>query len=149
MLWSKGVKEFIEAAKIVNRSYSNINFLIAGRVDDKNPDGIKKSYLDDINKLDYINWIGHTDDVKNLLNISNIVCLPTFYGEGVPKILIEACASKRAVICSNIPGCMEIIEHNFNGLVIPPKNSNQLAKAMMKLINAPELKRSFHLMDMN
>ena len=75
-----------------------------------------------------------------LFSLSNIVCLPTFYGEGIPKVIIEACASRRAVISSNIAGCKEIIEDNFNGILIEPKNSNQLAAAIVKLLASPNLR---------
>ena len=145
MLWSKGIKEFVEAAEIVNRSYPLVNFIIAGRIDNKNPDGVNENYLKNLGYKGYIKWIGHTEDMKKLFTLSNIVCLPTFYGEGIPKVIIEACASRRAVITSNIAGCKEIVEDGFNGILIEPKNSKQLATAIVTLITSTDLRHKYGL----
>ena len=143
MLWSKGVKEFVEAAEIVNKSYPLVSFTIAGRIDDKNPDRVDEVFLKNLSSKNYIKWVGHEDDMKKLFSLCNIVCLPTFYGEGIPKVLIEACASRRAVISSNISGCREIIEDGLNGILVEPKNSNKLASAIIKLLTSDDLRHKY------
>ena len=143
MLWSKGIKEFVEAAEIVNKSYPLVSFTIAGRIDNKNPDGVDETFLKNLSSKGYIKWIGQEDDMKKLFTLSNIVCLPTFYGEGIPKVIIEACASRRAVISSNISGCKEIIEDGLNGILIEPKNSKQLASEIMKLLVSHDLRHKY------
>lgn len=140
MLWSKGIKEFVDASLIINKKFPNAKFKLIGRIDEKNSDGVDISYLQNLSQYKHIKWYGHTDNMLKVFSESNIVCLPTFYGEGIPKVLIEASACQRAVICSNIPGCTEIIQDGINGLIIEPKNSLLLAEAIEKLISSPSLR---------
>jgi glycosyltransferase involved in cell wall biosynthesis len=70
-----------------------------------------------------------------------MVCLPTTYGEGVPKVLIEAAACGRAIIATDVPGCREIVLNGQNGILIPPKNPRVLAGAIQKLIEDPALRQ--------
>jgi len=71
---------------------------------------------------------------------SNIVVLPTTYGEGVPKVLIEAASCSRVIVATDVPGCREIVRHNENGLLVPPRDSRALASALKTLIENPELR---------
>ena len=71
---------------------------------------------------------------------SNIMCLPTYYGEGLPKVLIEAAASGRASITTDIPGCRDVVRHEVNGLLIPPRDVPALVKSILFLIDDPRLR---------
>jgi glycosyltransferase involved in cell wall biosynthesis len=72
---------------------------------------------------------------------SHIICLPTFYGEGVPKVLIEAAACGRPLVTTDTPGCREIVRHGENGFLAPVKDSIALADAIQRLIEDPELRK--------
>ena len=74
-----------------------------------------------------------------MLSMANIVCLPTFYGEGLPKSLLEAAASARAIVATDVPGCREIVRHGENGWLVPPRNASELASALREAITQPEL----------
>jgi glycosyltransferase involved in cell wall biosynthesis len=69
-----------------------------------------------------------------------VVCLPSHGGEGVPKALIEAAASERAIVASDVPGCRDIVRHGTNGILVPPKNPAALADAIARLLNNPGLR---------
>jgi len=72
---------------------------------------------------------------------SHIVCLPTTYGEGIPKVLIEAAASGKPIIATDIPGCREIVHPDQNGILIPPHKPEALAQAIQKLLEDPALRQ--------
>ena len=70
-----------------------------------------------------------------VLRKSTIVCLPSSYGEGVPKSLIEAAACGRPIVAYNVVGCREIVRDGKNGLLVPPNNINLLEKALDTLLD--------------
>ena len=88
-----------------------------------------------------IEWWGHQSDMVTVLNKSTMVVLPTFYGEGLPKVLLEAAACSKPIISTNVPGCKEIVRHEVNGLLIPPKDEVALAEAIRRLLDNPEFSR--------
>ena len=85
-------------------------------------------------------WWGYREDMPEVLTEAHIVALPTTYGEGIPKILIEAASCGRAIVATDVPGCREIVRHNENGLLVPPNDSKSLTDALKILIKDPELK---------
>ena len=70
----------------------------------------------------------------------HIVCLPSYYGEGVPRALIEAAACGRPIVTTDVPGCREVVEHGDNGLLVPPRAPTVLAEALRTLALDPELR---------
>ena len=81
-----------------------------------------------------IEYWGESNDMPKIFKISSIVVLPS-YREGMPKSLLEAAACGRAVVTTNVPGCKETVIDKYNGLIVPPKNSNELYLAMKKMIS--------------
>lgn len=142
LLKEKGVYEYIEAAKLVRECYPDINFLLVGTPDLENPNTVKQTEIEQWVNEGIINYLGHRSDIPNVFSNSNIVCLPSFYGEGVPKVLIEAAACGRAIITTDNPGCRDAIIEGQTGLSVPVKNAEALATALIKLIDDPELRIS-------
>jgi glycosyltransferase involved in cell wall biosynthesis len=68
---------------------------------------------------------------------SHLVCLPSSYGEGIPKVLIEAAACGRAIVTTDTPGCREIARHGENGLCVPPDQTDALYRAIKQLVEDP------------
>lgn len=139
MLWDKGVGEFVEAAKSTKRNLPTVKFLLVGSPDYGNPNTVPKKFLEDQNANGCIEWIEHVDDVKPFIVKSDVVVLPS-YREGLPKVLLEAASCGRAIVATDVPGCREIVEHGINGLLVPPKDANSLAEAMLKLAKDPGLR---------
>lgn len=141
MIWEKGVKEFVEASKILYNKYEDlIEFRIYGRIDPGNPSSISENYLNNIEIKNYIKWYGFEDDMFFVFENSDIITLPSYYREGCPMVLMEACAMGIPVITTNSIGCRECVDDGVNGFMIPVKSSVELAKAIEKLILSKDLR---------
>ncbi|EKO3846188.1 glycosyltransferase family 4 protein [Vibrio harveyi] len=134
LLKEKGVYEFVEAAKSIKNEYLNVEFWLIGSVDPDNPNSIPQSEIDDWVKQGAIKAFGHRDDIPDLFAQSHIVTMPSFYGEGVPKVLIEAAACGRPIITTDNPGCRDAVIDNKTGLLVPIKNSNALVEGLKALL---------------
>jgi glycosyltransferase involved in cell wall biosynthesis len=140
MLWSKGIGEFVEAASLLHREGVAARFALVGGTDPSNPSAIPEAQLQAWNETGPVEWWGFRSDMPNVLARSHIVCLPTTYGEGVPKVLIEAAASGRPVVTTDAPGCREIIVDRENGFLVGPRDPAAVAAALRRLIEDPGLR---------
>ena len=142
MLWDKGIKEFVEAARQLKDRRIDARFVLVGDTDPHNPSAISKEQLTVWQSVGVIEWWGHREDMPAIFSKSHIICLPSFYGEGVPKVLIEAASCGRAIIATDVPGCNDIVKQNVNGLLIPPRNVDALVDSIRLLIDNAQLRRS-------
>jgi len=142
LLKEKGLETFVEAAKIL-KARVKVRMYVAGELDFENPSSISKYQIDSWVEHGLVEWGGHIEDMPKLLSQSSIICLPTYYPEGIPKVLIEAASSGRAIITTDMPGCNEIVQNNDNGILISIKSSDQLARAIIKLIDDVPLRIKF------
>ena len=140
LLRDKGVYEFVEAAKIIIEQSHHARFILVGDIDEGNPASLTKNELQDWVQKGVIEWWGWRDDVIDVYHCANIVCLPS-YREGISRTLIEAGACGKPLITTNVPGCKQVVIDGENGFVVPQKNAEELAKALVKLIINPELRR--------
>lgn len=138
MLWDKGVGEFVEAAEILNNRKINTKLVLIGDIDAENPNSISKEQLYAWNKSGIIEWWGYQSDMPDIYRKACLVCLPS-YREGLPKSLIEAAASGRAIVATDVVGCREVVIHDVNGLLVPPHDSNALAEAIYTLLTNEDL----------
>jgi glycosyltransferase involved in cell wall biosynthesis len=133
MLRSKGIEVAVDAARLLRERASSARVVLAGIPDPENPESVAEATLRRWNDEGVVEWLGRVDDVAALWRGSHVAILPTSYHEGLPKALLEAAASARAVIASDIPGCREIVEHESNGLLIRPGDAGALASAIERL----------------
>lgn len=138
LLKEKGVYEFVEAAKILKAH--NVEFILVGSPDPENPNTITKSEVDSWHDEGIIKAYGQRDDIPKIFSESHIVTLPSFYGEGVPKVLIEAAACGRPIITTDNPGCRDAVIPNETGIIVPTQNAPALAEAILKLASDPVLR---------
>lgn len=141
ILYSKGYLQYVEAAKTIKQNHPDIEFLLAGSLDEGHPDSVPRSVLDLDAKKGYINYIGTVDNVRDFLNDIDVFVLPSFYNEGMNRSLMEAIAMGKLVISTDHKGCREMIHDGKNGFLIPPKDSIALEKAILKVIDMSPLKR--------
>ncbi|HED15552.1 MAG TPA: glycosyltransferase family 1 protein [Gammaproteobacteria bacterium] len=134
MLYDKGVSQFVDAARLINSDKMVARFALIGDSDSGNPNSVPVPVLTSWHTEGYIEWWGHRDNMPEVIRMSNIVCLPTYYGEGVPKVLIEAAASGRPIVATDIAGCREIVQNGENGILVMEKSVPDLVKAIRKLI---------------
>jgi glycosyltransferase involved in cell wall biosynthesis len=145
MLWDKGVAEFVEAARILTAEGVQARFILVGDRDPSNPDAVPAAQLETWREEGPVEWWGWQDDMPSVFARSHVVCLPSFYGEGVPKTLLEASACQRAVVTTDMPGCREAVQHGQNGLLVPARDAPALADAVRQLLQEPALRRSMGL----
>lgn len=140
MLKDKGVESLVEAVRAINITSENVHLHIVGDIDRGNPSTIDTQTLQDWDTECFITWHGWLEDTRKVYQICNLIVVPTYYGEGVPTVLLEAGASGRAVIATDISGCREVITHGQNGLLVEPKNKQALMSAINKLISDDRLR---------
>ncbi len=90
-----------------------------------------------------VEYWGWRDDMPGVYAQAQIVCLPTYYGEGLPKSLLEAAASGCGIVATDIPGCREIVQHGVTGWLVPPAGSRALASALQQAIEQPDLREQY------
>lgn len=141
LLWDKGVGEFVEASKILKSEKIVARFVLVGEGDRDNPSAVPARQLEEWHVSGFIEWWGRREDMPDVFAQSHIVALPTTYGEGIPKVLLEAASCGLPIVTTDWPGCREIVRHNENGLLIPPKNPQALADALKTLIQSPDMRQ--------
>lgn len=140
LIKEKGLYEYFEAAKNLKQKYPDVEFALLGLQAD-NPSSIPLSVIDTMHQQKIISYWGGTDNMSSMLNNVDVMVLPSYYREGIPKILIEALAKGLPVITTDNIGCRETVEHGKNGFLIEVKNATVLETAMEKMIlmNSEEL----------
>ena len=140
LLVDKGIREFVEASKIIYNKKIQADFWIVGDLDEGNPSSVTNEEKVSWKELPNVSVIGFQTDISDLYTKSNIACLPS-YREGLPKSLIEAAACGRAVVTSDVPGCRHAIEANKTGLLVPINDPFALADAIEYLIKNPDVRK--------
>lgn len=139
LMRDKGVIEYAEAARRLKAEFPEARFCLLGRLDDKNPTGIGEGELSSWVEEGTIEYFAETRDVRPLLASSSVFVLPSYYREGLPRTLLEAMATGRALITTDLPGCRETVRPGRNGLLVPPQNVSALTEAMRKFLADPAL----------
>ncbi len=135
LIEEKGVKEYVYAAKKVREENKKVKCYLLGPIDTDNPSCIKESQIESWNNEGLIEYLGETSNIKKYLEMADYVVLPSYYREGIPRILLEALAMGKPIITTDSVGCREAVENGKNGIMIPVKNTKALADAMKKMIN--------------
>ena len=143
MLWDKGVKEFVEAARLIRAEDESPRFVLAGTPDFGNPGAIAVTQMQAWSSEGAVEWWGQRNDMPAVLAQSSVVVLPTMYGEGVPKILLEAAAAGRPIVATDVRGCREIVRPGINGMLVAPGNGTELANAIRVLLESRDLRERF------
>ncbi|HEC92726.1 MAG TPA: glycosyltransferase family 1 protein [Candidatus Atribacteria bacterium] len=139
LYWSKGIKEFVEAANMLHKKHRNLVFLIIGWIDKGNPDAITEGFIKKATN-EFVKFIGKREDIREILYVTDIYVLPS-YREGMPRTVLEAMAMEKPIVTTDAPGCREAVENGVNGFLIPIKNSKALAEAIEKLILNKDLRK--------
>ena len=128
---SKGINEFLEAAKRVKEKYPNVQFDLIG--------GCEENYteqLTEYEKLGILKYHGKQNDVHSFIKKANAIVLPSYH-EGMANVLLESAATGRPVLASNIPGCKETFEEGLNGLGFKARSAEDLTNVLIKFIKLP------------
>jgi glycosyltransferase involved in cell wall biosynthesis len=142
LLWSKGVGEFVSAARKLRALGIRARFVLVGEPDYGHPSAVPTATLESWRDAGHVEWLGWRNDIPALIMASHIVCLPSVYGEGIPLILLEAAASGRPIVATDTAGCRDVVHHGKNGLLVPKGNNEALVNALARLIKSPSLRKA-------
>ncbi|MBQ0021429.1 MAG: glycosyltransferase family 4 protein [Bacteroidales bacterium] len=140
MVKEKGVIDIVDAALMLKDKYAGkVRFLLCGLIE-TNPQAISEAYLNEVCDGEYLKYMGHCSNIRDILRQSAIVLLPSYYREGVPKSVIEATAIGRPVITTDWVGCRETVDDGVNGFLIPIKSPEKLAEKLSILLDDKQLR---------
>ena len=136
LLRDKGIYEFIDAIGIIKKNHPEalLEFQILGEVGVDNRTAIQRSELESWIKDDLVKYLGVSDKVERVIAQCDCVVLPS-YREGMPRSILEAFAMEKPVIVSDVPGCVDIVDHQVNGLICKVKSSTDLAEKMVNIFS--------------
>ena len=138
ILWDKGYDEFSKAARKVKALYPDTRFELLGSMDPSYPKSVPEERLRHDEADGILKYIGFTHDMNSVFERKGIVITLPSYSEGMNRALMEACASGKPIITSDVPGCREAVDDGVNGYLVPVKNADALADAMLRYIRLSE-----------
>lgn len=141
MLREKGIFELADAVRLLKAKNIDIKLVLAGDVYPGNPSSLTEGEITEICSDSSMQYVGHRDDIRQLLTECDIVVLPS-YREGTPRILIEAAAMEKPIVATKIAGCIGLVEDGVNGLLVPVGDAASLAAALEKLVKNRGLRKT-------
>ena len=134
LLYDKGVKEFVEAAKLIKLRSPKTKFWLVGELDPDNPATVEKDELIEWVDSDIVYYHGFQRDVRPFISKSDCVVLPS-YREAIPRTITEAMAMAKPVITTDTAGCREAVDEGVNGYLAKVRDAKDLAESMQKIIS--------------
>lgn len=138
---SKGVLDFVAAARDASERGLRARFVLVGADDPESVDRLTNAERDLLRKT--VIWTGPRRDIAAILGISSAFVLPTAYREGIPRVLLEAASMGLPIVTTDSPGCNDVVEDGVNGFLIRAGDPAALGKAILQLLEQPELREHF------
>ena len=138
LLYEKGIREFVEAARAVRQTGATAVFRVLGNPDPGNPSSIEPAELDTWRHEGVVQFSDAADDVRPQLAEADVLVLPSYYREGVPRSVLEAMSMEKIIVTTDTPGCRDTVEHGKNGFLIPPRRADLLAQTMLRMLKLPK-----------
>lgn len=133
VMHEKGVDELFTAAKRMKQEYGDdVEFHIVGSFEEG-----YKPLMDELEQAGVVKYHGYQSDMKRFYAMASCVVLPSYH-EGMSNVLLEAAASGRPLITSDIPGCREAVEDGVSGYLCPARDADALYEAMRRFVELPE-----------
>lgn len=143
LIRQKGIFEYIEMARDLRSRGEAIECLLAGEPDDGNDDSVTTEQIEEWVREGVVTWLGHVDDMASLFREVDVVVLPSYYGEGLPKSLAEAAASGLPIVTTDHPGCRDAVDDGSTGIIIPPRSAEALSQAVVCLARNTAMREKF------
>lgn len=132
----KGIDEYLAAAEAIKQKYPNTEFHVLGGCE-----GDYEERLKALHERGTIVFHGRQADVRPFFGQAQCTIHPTFYPEGMSNVLLESCATGRAIITTDRPGCREVVDNGVNGYIVKEQNSADLIEKVEQFIQLPYEKR--------
>jgi glycosyltransferase involved in cell wall biosynthesis len=142
LLWSKGVGQYIEMAKRLRAEGFKGRIQLAGEVDHGHPDAVPESVIEDAQRAGTIEYLGYLSDVRPALQQADVFVLPSYYAEGLPRVVLEAASCGLPTVVADAPGTREAVRAGRTGILVPPRDPDALTVAVRSLIADPELREN-------
>jgi N,N'-diacetylbacillosaminyl-diphospho-undecaprenol alpha-1,3-N-acetylgalactosaminyltransferase len=143
IVWSKGVKEFVEASEEAAGWPTPCHFLLVGPIDPDARDPVPERYLREHASTRFT-WVPtFRQDLKEILSLADVVALPSYYREGVPRVLLEAMALGKPIVTTDNVGCREAVDQGRNGYLVPVHDSGAFAEGIRRLAENEPLRLAF------
>jgi glycosyltransferase involved in cell wall biosynthesis len=136
---SKGVLDFAAAARQAREVDPRIRFLLVGPEDTDSVDALTAAELAALR--DSVTWLGPRTDIADVLRAADVFVFPSFYREGVPRVLLEAASAGLPLIAADVPGSRDVVQDGVNGYLVPPQRPDAIADAVLRLAGSPDLRR--------
>ena len=141
VLYDKGYREYVDAARLIRSEYPDVEFHLLGRIDKEYPEHVPEEIVLKDQSEGTIRYLGYVSNVRPILQAASCIVHPTFYNEGMSRVLMEAMAMRKPIITTDIPGCRETVEDGQNGFLIPPRNAAALADAIRRFLSLSDEER--------
>ena len=128
---TKGVLDFAAAARKIRALRPGIEFVLAGAADGEGFDALNERELRELDGS--VRWIGFRDDVREILAFTDVFVFPSYYREGIPRVLMEAASMGLPLIAVDAPGSTDVVEDGRNGILVPPRNVDAIVAAVLRL----------------
>ena len=138
----KGYVELFEAMRGVMQRHSDVHLVIIGPGDPVKRDRIDPQSMSRFGIDQRTHWLGRRDDVPELLASTDIFALPS-WREGFPRSAIEAAASGKPIVTTDVRGCRQVVEDGVNGLLVPLRDAAALETALEKLVDSSSLRSRY------
>lgn len=142
LLWDKGIREYVAAARHLLATGRAIDFFLAGDPDPGNPASVPEAMIRVWEDEGVVRALGHVDDMPSLFREVDLVVLPS-YREGLPKGLIEAGACGLPVVTTDVPGCRDVVTDECEGILVAPRDPEGLAAAIARMHDEPGTRLAF------
>jgi len=141
LLRSKGVLEYAATARMVHEVDPAIHFVLVGATDAESVDPLTRNEIKEVAASVW--WLGRRTDVKEILRLADIFAFPSFYREGVPRVLLEAASTGLPLVAADVPGSRDVVADGVNGYLVPSRDVGAMSEAVLRLAASPDLRRSF------
>lgn len=136
LLWEKGVRYYVEAAQTLKKDYPNTSFKIIGFIDETtSAQGVNAKIMNEWTTGGVIEYLGALSDVKPLLDEIHCLVFPSYYPEGVPRVLLEAASMEIPIVTTDNVGCRDVVKHGVNGYICRPQNGEDVLLFMKKMLD--------------
>lgn len=131
MLYDKGIGHYVEAARKLKSKYGDkVDFCLLGFLDVNNPSAVSKAEMNAWVDEGIVDYLGTSDNVEAEIAKVDCMVLPSFYREGVPKSLLEACAMGKPIVTTDNVGCRETVDDGVNGYLCELRSTSSLVEKL-------------------
>ena len=140
LVWSKGIREFGQAAELLKNRLPNLRFLLIASEEPNSQQAVPLSFVREMEKRANLTWVEFRKDVRDLFAMADLAVLPSYYKEGgYPRTLLEPMGMGKPVIAADTPDCRAPVEHCKNGFLVPPRDAGEVARPIEEIAVNPEL----------